>query len=177
MRKYSILLAAAPIALLAACGGETEQQVDTADTDTAMTDDATASDSYEDGPATKLADAGDYSGAYTYVGEDGTKRRVSVNSSDKTYSYTDADGNEQTGTYTVADDGYRFRIESFYGGPGWFTIRDGWLVRLDNEDEVTGETVVRGERYQRDDDGAVFSYEPELGSQRVPEDLMKKDTD
>lgn len=167
MRNHTMLLAVAPLALLAACGDEPEEPVEPVDAE--MTADTTAA--YEDGPATRLADAGDYSGTYTYTGEDGTRRSVTINSADNTYRYTDAQGAEQSGTYTPADDGYRFRIESFHGGPGWFTIRDGWLVRLPGDSEVTADTVVTGERYARED-SAVFSVEPEPGSQRVPDDLM-----
>ncbi len=168
MRKYTILLAAAPLAMLAACGDDAEEPVEPADTE--MTDTDTAASEYTPGPATSLADAGDYSGTYSYTGEDGATRNVTLNSADSTYSYTDAEGAEQSGTYTLADDGYRFRIDSYYGGPGWFTIRDGWLVRMSDDSEVTADTVVTGESYVRDD-GAMFSREPEPGSPVVPDDL------
>ena len=169
MRFKTLILAAAPIALLAACSNEAEKTDDTATEEVAAAD-TSATGSYEDGPATALADAGDYSGTYSYSGDDGTSRNVTLSSSDTTYRYTDADGTEQTGTYTVLDDGYRFRIDSFYGGPGIFTIRDGWLVRLNDDTPVTADTVVTGERYQRGDaDDAMFSRFPEPGSPVAPQ--------
>ena len=172
MRKLTILLAAAPLALLAACGDKADDTDTAAADDTAMADVDTATTAGDDtpGPATWLKDAGDYSGTYSYTGDDGTKRELTFNSADKTYSYTAADGTKKTGTYTWADDGYRVLIDDYYGRPTYFAFRNGSFYELPANVALTDEMVVTGNRYVRaDGDSEVFSREPELGSSVVPE--------
>ena len=177
MRKSLILAAAAPLALLAACG---DNEADNA----AMTEDTAAADSMandsamadttataEAGPATTLADAGDYSGVYSYTGADGDTA-VRINSADSTYEYVGPDNQVQTGSYTTTPDGYRFRIDNWYGSPTWFTVSNGQLVRLNEDLELNTENAmtVTGERYTRATEGdAVFSRFPEPGSPVAPE--------
>lgn len=172
MRNTTIFFAAAPIALLAACGGaETDDTMD-ADATTVATADAdptAASDDYTPGPATALADAGDYSGNYTYTADDGSQQGLTINTEDKTYSYFGPDGLTRTGDYTWTPDGFRIMIPEWSEGPTWFVIREGQLVRLDEDKEFNAETVVEGERYSRDDDNAMFTREPYLGSPVAPQ--------
>lgn len=173
MRNFTILLAAAPIALLAACGGsETDDDAMMAETEMAADEGATdmADDGYAPGPATSLADAGDFSGNYSYTADDGTTRGVTLNSQDKTYTYFGPDGLRRTGDYTWTPDGFRIRIDEFDDRPAWFVIREGSLIRLNDDTEVTSEQTVEGDRYRRDDDNAMFSREPELGSPVAPTD-------
>ena len=175
MRKLLVLTAAAPLALLAACG---DSDTDTmAETDTAAMADAetnattAAADMDAPSPATTLADAGDYSGTYSMSAPDGTMRGVTLNSSDSTYSYTAADGTERTGSYTVAPDGYRLSIEDFYGTPAYFAISNGSLVRLQGDTAIDETNIeVTGERYARSqgEDDAIFSRDPSLGSPVAP---------
>lgn len=172
MRNYTMLIAAAPLALLAACAGDAnEDDAMDADATTVATDenDPTATD-YTPGPATALADAGDYSGSYSYTADDGTEYGVRLNSADKTYTFFGPDGLRRTGDYTWTPDGFRIRIDEFDAGPAWFTIREGSLIRLREDNEVTADMTVEGDRYVRDDDNAMFSREPELGSMVKPVD-------
>ncbi|GGD60115.1 hypothetical protein GRI62_00350 [Erythrobacter arachoides] len=177
MRKYLILTAAAPLALLAACGDndadETAMTDDTAAADTMANDNAMADANMnaEAGPATALADAGDYSGVYNYTGTDG-ETAVRINSADSTYEYVGPDNQVQSGTYTTTPDGYRFQIADWYGSPTWFTVSNGQLVRLQEDMELNTENAatVSGERYARANEGdAVFSRFPEPGSPVAPE--------
>ena len=173
MRNFTLLIAAAPLAMLAACGDgdveETEVDTEMATTEGMETDAMASSAESGSGVATSQADAGDYSGVYSYEGEDGTSNAVRLNASDNTYEYVGADDEVRSGSYTWEDDGYRLRIEDFDGSPAWFTISDGDLVRLQGDSEVNASTTVQGERYARaQEDDAVFSRFPELGSPVAP---------
>ena len=173
MRKFTILLAAAPLAMLAACGeAETDADMTDADATTVATsdNDPTAAGDYTPGPATALADAGDISGGYTYTAEDGTSRSVKIDASNKSYTYYGPDGITRTGDYTWTPDGFRLMLPDFDGTQSWFVVREGSLVRLNEDKKWTPEMTVEGDRYARDDDNAVFSREPELGSPVAPQD-------
>ena len=175
MRKFSIFAATvAPLALLAACGDDDADQVD-ADADTSMmADNETNTDAMSTGDsdmaASRMEDAGDYSGVYSATGEDGTETAVRLNSSGNTYEYVGADNEVRTGTYTLADDGYRFMISDWWGEPRWFTISNGDLVQLEGDVAINDDNVnVTGQRYTRaQESDAVFSRFPEPGSSVAP---------
>ena len=169
MKKIIALTAIVPLALLAGCGdndvadsSETTEMAATEDVGVAEPDAATP------GPASKLAESGDFSGTYSMAGADGKKTSVMLDSSNDTYEYTDAAGKKRTGSYIRLDDGYRIRLDDFNGGPSFFTLSNGYLMRMQDDAEVDEKTVVTGERYQRDD-GAMFSREPEIGSPVAPQ--------
>lgn len=168
MRKFLTITAAAPLALLAACGDSEpdEDMAIDADQESVMTEDADMAMS-EDGPATRLEDAGDFSGTYTAQGSDGTSRSLTLDSSDDSYEYTASDGTTRTGNFTRLDDGYRLQIEDYDGSPGYFTFSNGELVQLENDTEMTADSMASGERYSNDD--AVFSRDPELASPVAPD--------
>lgn len=177
MRKTTILIAAAPLALLAACGDGADETAETADTmDTASTEATTGTDVTEaddPGTATTLADAGDYSGTYNFSSEDGETRSITLDSTDKSYSYTGEDGTEKTGTYSWASDGYRLSIPDYYGSDTYFAFRGDSFYRVPSDLEFDAETEVSGDRYRQSD--AQFSRRPEIGSQVVPEDIQAED--
>lgn len=162
MRKFTILLAAAPLALLAACGDGADEEA-AAETDMAAETTATETAEPDDAAPVKIADAGDVSGSYSFTGDDGTTRSISLDATDTTYSYTDDEGVEQSGTYTVTPDGYRIYLTDYYGSPGWFIYRNDALDLIRTDFEVTPDVTITGERYQRDD-GEMPSRRPELGS-------------
>ncbi|MXP11158.1 chitin-binding domain-containing protein [Pseudoblastomonas halimionae] len=168
MRKYTIMLAAAPLALLSACGDSADDETVTETDVVAETDAAGDSAMVEDtstGPATRIDDAGEYSGSYSFADDAGETRNVRLSSSDNTYSYTDADGNEQTGSYTVDDDGYRIRLADFYGEPATFAYRNDAFWLVDGDLIFAEDTDVNGDRYARNrDDDEMPSRAPELGS-------------
>ena len=172
MRKFIALTAAAPLALLAACGdNDTEVPADTDADLTAIDDTGASAETMAAGPATSLADAGDYSGTYSVQTNDGTQRGITLNATDSTYSYVNRDGTERTGRYTITTDGYRMAIDDFYGEPAYFTISNGDLVKLQSDVDITPDIEVSGERYSRSQgDDAVFSREPQLGSPVAPQD-------
>ncbi|RIV83884.1 hypothetical protein [Aurantiacibacter zhengii] len=175
MRNFTLLMAAAPLALLAACGGndadEAEMDTDadmTAEADMTANDTAMSADS-EPGPATSQAEAGDYSGVYSYTDEQGAQNAVRLNSSDNTYDYVGADGEMRSGSYTWDADGYRLNIEDFNGEPASFAISNGDLVRLQNDTALDSTMTVTGDRYRRaEESDAVFSRFPEPGSPVAP---------
>lgn len=169
MRNSLILAAAAPLALLAACG---DNDVEDADTDADVAADTMANDTAadEDGSATALSDAGDYSGVYSHTADDGTETAIRLNAADRTYEYVGPDNEVRSGRYSWAEDGYRLKIDDWYGDPAWFTISNGQLVKLVEDMEVNEGITVSGERYQRAEDGdAVFSRFPSLGSPVAPD--------
>ena len=182
MRKFTILAAVAPLALLAACGDNDAAEVDTdADTMAADTDTTDTMDTADmDGDAATGGDvataenfneAGDFSGDYSYTAPDGTARNVKINSTDGTYEYTGADGQMKTGRYELDASGYRFRIPDFYGSPAFFAISRGQLVEVGEDVEVTRETdfsANRADRSQPSQSRAVFSRSPEPGSSVAP---------
>ncbi len=180
MKRSYILMAIAPIAMVAACSNEADT-VDTEDTAAATTDTGSGTASTDaaaeaSAPATpkKLGEAGDFSGTYTLAGADGKTTQVTLDSAAGTYSYTGANGEPMTGRYTVDKDGYRFIINDFYGRPGYFVMSDGALIRLPLDATLQGDDItVTGERYTRDT--AQFSREPELGSPVVPEDMVQRE--
>ncbi len=170
MRKYTILLAAAPLALLAACGDRAEDEAVT-DTDMAAETDMAADTSMAEadtspGPATRIEDAGDVSGTYSFADDAGETRRVELSSSDRTYRYTDSDGELRSGTYTVDDDGYRIYLADFYGEPSWFAYRNDAFWLVDGDLNFAEETAISGSRYGRvmDEDNEMPSRAPEIGS-------------
>ena len=174
MRNYLMMAAVAPITLVAACAGDADEgeamDADAATVASTESDTATMDADYTPGPATKLEDAGDYSGNYSYTAADGKEYGLALNSQEKTYTFFGPDGLQRTGDYTWTPDGFRIRIDEFDAGPAWFTIREGSLIRLNEDREITPEITVDGDRYQRDDDNAMFSREPSLGSPVAPTD-------
>ncbi|WP_271079322.1 hypothetical protein [Aurantiacibacter sp. MUD61] len=174
MNKLTILAAAAPLALLAACGdSDTEESM--ADDDATMGETAANDTAPMEGEnadtATAVADAGDYSGVYSYTGEDGNQTAFRVNSTDMTYEYVGSDGEMRSGTYSVAEDGYRLQVSDWYGEPANFAISNNELVRLQGDLEMTNSMTAEGERYARAQEGdAVFSRFPEPGSPVAPQD-------
>ncbi|MGB3796452.1 MAG: hypothetical protein WA957_09140 [Alteraurantiacibacter sp.] len=175
MRKILVISAAAPLALLAACGdSEPAEDVDTTSVETTMPADDMSTTMAADGPATTLDESGDFSGTYSMQGEDGADRNVTLNSADDSYEYTASDGTTRTGNYTRMDDGYRLQIEDYDGSPGYFTFSNGELVRLQDDTTVNEGTTVQGERYSSrndsSDDDAMFSREPRMASPVAPQD-------
>lgn len=176
MNRKHILFAIAPIALVAACSNDADT-VDTDETAVAEADSgntAAPASSDEATAPTRLADAGDFSGDYSFAGPDGTTTRVTLDSKAGTYSYVGTNNQQVTGKYAVNNDGYRFVIDDYYGRPGYFVLSEGSLVRLPMDMTLEGNDItVTGERYARQD-GAPFSREPELGSPVVPEDMVER---
>lgn len=144
-RLTKITIAAAPLALLAACGGneadETaiEEPVET----TAAVDPA------NDAAPTTLVDAGDFSGSYNYTADDGTARNLTLDASDDSYEYTADDGTVRSGNYARMDDGYRFEIVDYYGGPGYFTYSGGSIYQLEDDTFDSSQITVTGTRFDR----------------------------
>ena len=179
MRKYLTLAAVAPLALLAACGdSDTETTTmdddmvatDTGMDDTAMADGNADASTMAPGTASTFADAGDYSGEYSYSADDGTTRNLTLNSADNTYQYTGTDGTVQRGSYEPMSDGYRIRIADYYGSPAWFGYSNGSLVQLEDDVEITADTDFSP---QSSEYGSrpVFSRSPQIGSTVAPDNM------
>ena len=177
MRKFSIFAATvAPLALLAACGDNDADEMDADADTTAMADSETNADAMNgsntgDMTATRMSDAGDYSGVYSTTGADGSETALRLTSDGNRYEYVGADNEVRTGTYTLADDGYRLMIDDWWGEPRWFTFSNGELVALEGDTEITTDNInVTGERYTRaQESDAVFSRFPEPGSSVAPQ--------
>ena len=89
-----------------------------------------------------------YYGNYSQDGEDG-KSTLRLNEDD-TYEYTAPDGTVTSGKYKRMDDNNRILIEDFDGKAGVFSIADGAIYRLENEDSMPSEITVEG-MYRKDD--------------------------
>ena len=169
MQKLFVSAALAPLVLIAACSQENTDE--TSATTEAAPATATASVEEPVAPATPtpIAEAGDYSGRYSITRADGTQGNITLDSSNDSYSYTDASGTTRTGTVRRLDDGYRFSIEDYEGSIAYFTLSNGSLIRLSDDVAIDNTVTVTGERYSRDD--KPFTREPELGSPVAPQDL------
>lgn len=172
MRKFSILAAVAPVALLAACADNEAEETAMADDETAAADMETNSTAEMDdtapSTATSLDDAGDYSGTYSYNAPDGSTQDLRLNASDNTYEYTRPDGTMATGTYERNNDGYRIWIRDYYGDPAWFSFSNDQLVRMNQDTQVTADTDFSAQD-SGSADRAIFSRSPELGSPVAPQ--------
>lgn len=149
MRKtLALLTLAAPLAL-AACADDT---ADNADTDTVAEADISA-DVATSEPAplepVSFADS-DETGTYTMMDEEGTSASLSLNSSDKTYEYTDEEGTVHRGNYSYADD-YRLMIEDYRGSPAWFSFDNSKLYQLASETSLPQDRITVTAEYSRND--------------------------
>jgi hypothetical protein len=150
MRIPIILSAAAPLALLAACGDSTpaDEAEPTALDEVAPTQDlAAASIDMPEVPANSLASV-DYPGSYAMTDAEGRTSRITLRDDD-TYDYTGPDGTSRTGRYTRLDDGSRIMIEDFDGRAGYFSVADGAIYRLEGESTPYNEITVTG-MYRRE---------------------------
>ena len=172
MRKFTILAAAAPLALLAACADNdaddtTMEGEDVAAADMEANSTADAGDTAPS-TATSLDDSGDFSGSYSYTAPDGSSQDLRLNASDNTYEYTAPDGTVNTGSFERNADGYRIWIADYYGDPAWFSFSNDRLVRMNQDAEVNADTDFSAED-SGFEDRAVFSRSPELGSPVAPQ--------
>jgi|GEM_PF-1086377 len=175
MNKHIALAAIAPFALLSACGSNESDADDPATNpaNSVMMESPVSTSAAA--TATRLADAGDFSGSYDLA--DPTDAELAIvsdqasteadsaagsgtaaafaggsirfNSADNTYEYTPADGAVRTGSFSRADDNYRILIEDFDGGPAYFAFSNGDLYRLANNTPMSDTINVTGDRYAR----------------------------
>ena len=171
MNRYTALGAIAPIALLAACGSnDSDADNAAAPADSAMIE--TSAPTPAAAAPTRLADAGDFSGSYSFseptaaeaamvsdqAGADPSESAatgtpaggsITFNSAGNTYEYTPASGPVRRGNFTRADDDYRLMIEDWDGGPAYFAFSNGDLYRLQGDTPMSDTINVTGERYAR----------------------------
>ena len=153
MRVSVAFIAAAPLALLAACGESTP--VDEMNAEPMETVLATEAAEPEPISAIDLSQA-DYTGAYTMIEEDGTRETITLNP-DMTFEYTTSDGLTRTGEYRVMDDDLRLMIEDFDGRAAYFSLDDDTLYRLASQTaDPTDRILAIGEyhRQSADRDGS-----------------------
>jgi len=156
MRTFITLAAAAPLALLAACGDTTpveETEVVPMEAEVAELD--MASEALPEVPANAL-DQLEYSGTYVRERGDGIER-VRLNAEDDSWEYTTPDGTVTSGTYTRMDDNQRLAIEDFDGEPAYFSVANGSIYRLDSIETPPDQITVTAQ-YRRDasDPGEQF---------------------
>ena len=171
MNRYTALGAIAPIALLAACGSnDSDADNAAAPADSAMIE--TSAPTPAAAAPTRLADAGDFSGSYSFseptaaeaamvsdqagadaagssAGTTPAGGSIKFNSADNTYEYTPATGPVRKGNFSRADDNYRLMIEDWDGGPAYFAFSNGDLYRLQGDTPMSDTINVTGERYAR----------------------------
>lgn len=138
MRMKPLLTAAAPLALLAACGEATP--VEEFEPQPMETAPAAVVDLPEI-PANSLGTV-DFPGSYSRMGS------TLVLDEDGTYDFLAANGERITGTYSRMEDGSRIRLEDFDGGPAFFSVGRDAIYRLPSEATPYNEITVEGE-YRR----------------------------
>lgn len=139
MRHLISLTAAAPLALLAACGDTTPvDQLEAEPLDeSAIVDDAEVLAATEGSAA--LPTNQSYAGSYGREVGDGAIRLVL--NDDGTFEYTRSDGSSTRGSYELLADG-RLMIEDFDGQTGYFTLSEGDLYRLTDENTPASDVTV-----------------------------------
>jgi len=120
-----IVLAAAPLAMLAACAESTP--VDEVEPEPMATDDVPVTMELPEIPANSLTTV-QYHGVYSQDG----RTRLRLNE-DLTYEIIRPDGTTVTGTYTEMEDGSRIRLEDYEGGPAWFSVGTDAIYQLPDE--------------------------------------------
>jgi len=147
MRTLFALAAAAPLALLAACGDSTPaEEAGTEPMDNVAAD---ASRAGETRPVPVASLEGvDFAGDYRLADESGQTARITLRDDD-TYDYTGPDGTTRSGRYSRTEDGRRILIEDFDGQAGYFSVADGALYRLSSADAPYDE-VADSPTYRRD---------------------------
>ena len=136
-------LAAAPLAVLAACADSTP--VDEVEPEPMEAEAVPVTIELPEIPANSLTTI-NYVGVYSRDG----RTRLRLNE-DLTYELIRPDGTSVTGTYSEMEDGSRIRLEDFEGGPAWFSVGNGAIYRLPDETTPYNEITAEGE-YKREPD-------------------------
>lgn len=133
MRILIAITAAAPLALLAACG---EPPVSQEDLVVEGAGSGLAPDAIDPAnlpqPTEDSLETVDFSGSYTMTGLDGSQTHLTIDKEAGTYEYSGIAGAEASGTFERLG-GSRIYMEDFAGRPGWFSVADGALYRLADE--------------------------------------------
>lgn len=163
MRNLFALTAIAPLALLAACGDAPVEDEDVALDPAGLgleSPDVAAADMPQ--PTENSVETVDYSGDYTFTGLDGSESTLTLDKEAGTYSYK-GPGIESSGTYETLD-GSRIAIEDFDGRAGYFSIADGALYRLADEN-TPYDTIEVNAMYRRNE--GVPSVAPDASTNSV----------
>lgn len=148
MRRMIALAAAAPIALLAACGSSgSDDDAAPAPIDT-MGLQTPQPASMPPVPENALETVA-FEGSYTMTGLDGSVSRITLDPEADSYEFTGGDGSTTSGNFTRMDDGSRIMIEDFDGRDGYFAIADGAIYRLAS-DTTPVEDITAVGMYQRE---------------------------
>lgn len=146
-----IVLAAAPLAMLAACADSTP--VDEVEPEPMATDAVPITIELPEIPVNSLVTI-DYPGVYSRDG----RTRLRLNE-DMTYELIRPDGTSVAGTYSELEDGSRIMLEDFEGGPAWFSVGRGAIYRLPDESTPYDEITAEGE-YKREPDRPTATVAP-----------------
>lgn len=131
--RTRIIIVAAPLALLAACGEGRVSEDDLAVEDVGMGLETPPNLAELPEPTENALETVDFSGTYMMTGLDGSETRLILDREAGSYTYVGPAGNEQTGAFETLG-GSRIMIEDFGGRPGYFSVADGALYRLAGED-------------------------------------------
>lgn len=147
MRLPIVLIAATPLALLTACGESTPvEDVEAEPMEAALDDDPADSDEIASVDLSEY----DYSGEYVLAGEDGETESITLDADDGSFTYTGSDGEARTGSFTLMEDNRRLLIEDFDGQAGYFSIDEGALYRLADENAAPMDRITVTAEYRRD---------------------------
>ncbi|RIV89733.1 hypothetical protein D2V17_05545 [Aurantiacibacter xanthus] len=146
MIRFALVLA--PLALLAACGGDQPGE------DAPMMDEPSElavrkpTPAQMPTPSADGADSVDYSGSYTFTRLDGSQSTLTIDKNAGTYEYVSPDGTT-SGRYRKLD-GARIALAGFEGGEAYFSIAPGALYRLAEKNSPFSE-IDPGRMYRRSD--------------------------
>ncbi len=157
--RYVLILAATPLALLAGCAKSTPADEATPEPMVAATEtEAPVPVKLPTVPVNAVTTI-DYPGTYSRGTE--TLRL----SSDKNYVLTLPDGTVRTGSYTELADHQRIKLNNFEDGkPAWFSIANGAIYRLKNENTSPNEITVTAEYKREPDVPPATPVTPEIAS-------------
>ncbi len=145
MRASLIIAAAAPLALLAACGDARVGEEELATEEVGMGLETQPSLEDLPQPSENSLETVEYSGTYMMTGLDGSETQLTLDQEAGTYTYIGPAGNETQGQFETLDTS-RILIEDFGGRPAYFSVADGALYRLAGEetayDEVSAGSVM-----------------------------------
>ena len=133
MNKLNVVAVVAPLAMLVACGEPPVEEEEVALDPAGLGLEETQVEGEMPQPTENALETIDYSGTYVFTGLDGSESTLTLDAEDGTYSYEGAGGTSESGEYETLD-GSRIFIEEIGGRNAWFSVADGALYRLPNED-------------------------------------------
>lgn len=159
MRHPISFTAAAPLALLAACGESTPvEETEVVPMENEVTELDIAGEALPEVPENAL-DEVDFSGTYIREAAGGLER-LTLNTDDDTYEYVAPDGTQTSGSFARMEDNRRIALEDLDNETVYFSVAEGSIYRLSNA-ESPADLVSVASQYLREEAAPAEETEPE----------------